>query len=208
MNSRFSVTTAAGDLSLLSIAELRAAAGVSDASRDAELATLGKRISASIARQCGVASDGVNTPTLLRETCTEIFRQRKERGAIILSRRPVTSITSVTFEDDPAEAADNYEVDAGTGIMTRLSDGSPTCWPLGKITVVYVAGYSTAPDDLKLAASKLATATFAETARDPNLKREDIPGVIEREYWVAPSDDPLLSAEISDLLSPYVQRWI
>jgi hypothetical protein len=73
---------------------------------------------------------------------------------------------------------------------------------------VYIAGFDEAPDDLKLAASKLAAALYSETARDPNLKRVDIPDVEEREYWVGPSDDPLLSAEISDLLAPYRQVYL
>jgi hypothetical protein len=207
MNSQFSVTTPAADTSILTIAELRAAAGVTGNSQDADLAALGLRLSASIARQCGVASDGANPPTLLRETCTEIYRLTKAKPHLVLSRRPVTSITSVTISDDVEDAA-NYVVDAGTGILTFLSGDLQKCWPIGKTTVVYVAGYQSAPDDLKLAASKLATALHSEASRDPSLKREDIPGVLEVEYWVPPTGDPLLTQEIRDLLSPYVQRWI
>ena len=80
--------------------------------------------------------------------------------------------------------------------------------PSGKITVVYVAGYETVPADVKLAASKAVALLNTEAGRDPNLKREDIPGLIEREWWVAPSSDPLLSNEISELLAPYRQYWI
>jgi hypothetical protein len=203
--SRFSVTTPASDVSLLTIPELRAAAGVSDASKDAELTIIGRRISTAIARQCALVDDGVNPPTLLRETCTEIFRWTG-CGPLPLSRRPVTSVTSVTVDGSLIDAAD-YEIAGGSNLY-RLSSDDLSYWALGKITVVYVAGYSTAPDDLKLAASKLVTSIYSETARDPSLKREDIPGVIEREYWVAPSDDPLLSKEISDLLAPYKQHWI
>lgn len=207
MNSLFSVTTPAADTSLLTIAELRAAAGVTGSGQDAALTTLGARVSASIARACGVASDGVNPPTLLRETCSEIYRPTASRDKIVLSRRPVTSITSVA-ENSETLSASAYEVNPPSGIMTRLSSDYPTSWPSGKITVTYIAGFATVPDDLKLAASKLTTALFSETARDPNLKREDIPGVLEREYWVAPTDDPLLSSEIIDLLAPYRQIWM
>lgn len=203
--SRFSVTTPASDVSLLTIAELRAAAGVSDASQDAELIVTGRRVSTAIARKCAVVDDGVNPPTLLRETCTEIFRWTG-CGPLPLSRKPVTSVTSVTVDGAVIDAAD-YEI-AGSSYLYRLSSDELSYWACGKITVVYVAGYATAPDDLKLAASKLVTSVYSETARDPNLKREDIDGVIEREYWVAPTNDPLLSTEISDLLAPYVQRWI
>ncbi len=203
MITSFSVTTPATDLSLLTTAELRAAVGVSDGSQDAALAILGRRVSTSIARQCNVVDDGTNPPTLLRETCTEIFRW-SGCGPLPLSRRAV-SIASVTIDGDAVDAAD-YEVNGRN--LYALSDDERTEWDSGKITVVYLAGFSTAPDDLKLAASKLVTATNAESGRDPSLKREDIPGVLEQEFWVAPSGDPFLSREIADLLSPYVERFV
>lgn len=203
--SQFSVTTPAADLALLTVAELRAAIGVTDTSKDAELAILGLRVAAAIARQCSIVSDGVNPPTLLSETCTEIFRWSGGCGPLPLSRRPVTAITSVTVDGTVIDAAD-YEIGNGANLH-RLSSDERTYWACGKITVVYVAGYAAAPPDLKLAASKLVTALYSETARDPSLKREDLYGVLEREYWVAPSDDPLLTKEISELLAPYKQHW-
>lgn len=202
--SLFTVTTPATSLSLLTTAELRAAVGVTDNSRDAELAIIGRRVSTAIARQCNIVADSVNPPTLLEETCTEVFRWN-ECGPLPLSRRPVTSITSVTIDGDAVDAAD-YEINGRN--LYALSDDEIDEWTSGKITVVYVAGYATAPDDLKLAASKLVTATSAESTRDPSLKRVDLPGIIEEEFWVAPSGDPLLSREVMDLLSPYVERYV
>lgn len=203
--SRFSVTIPATDLSLLTIDELRASAGVADSSRDAELAVLGRRVSSAIARRCNVVDDGVNPPTLLRETCTEIFRW-KGTGPLRLSRRPVTTIVSVAV-DGAALGESGYEIADGRNLY-RLESDQVSEWSAAKIIVVYTAGYASAPNDLKLAASKLATSLYTETARDPSLKRENIPGLIEREFWVAPSDDPLLSEEISDLIAPYVERWV
>lgn len=207
MYSTFTVTTPASELSLLTVEELRAAVGVNDSSQDAALTALGLRLSASIAKQCGVASDGVHPATLLSETCSEVFRPARHQQDLILARRPVSAITSVTENGTVLDAAD-YEIRRGSGILTRLSGDRFSCFPCGKITVIYIAGFTTAPDDLKLAASKLAAAIYSETARDPNLKRVDIPDVEEREYWVGPSDDPLLSAEISDLLAPYRQVYL
>lgn len=201
MLSIFSVTDAASDVSLLTTSELRSAVGISDDSMDAELAIMGRRVSTAIARQCNVMDDGVNPPTLLSETCTEVFRWNG-CGPLKLARRPVTSIVSVTISEEAVDAAD-YELNGGD--LYALSDDEISEWQSGKITVEYVAGYETAPDDLKLAASKLVTATNAETARDPSLKREQVDGIGEREYWVAPSDDPFLTKEISQLLAPYRQ---
>lgn len=207
MYSIFTVITPAAKLSLLTIEELRAAVGASDDSQDAALTTLGLRVSASITKQCGVVSDGIHAATLLLEKCSEVFRPKRNQQDLVLARRPVSAITSVTENGTLLSDAD-YEVRRDSGILTRLSGDRFSCFSCGKITVIYDAGFESAPDDLKLAASKLAAALYSETARDPNLKRIDIPDVEMREYWVAPSDDPLLSAEISDLLAPYRQVYI
>lgn len=203
--SIFSVTDPADSLSLLTIAELRAAAGVKDGSRDAELTRLGDGLSTAIARFCNLVDDGINPPTLLSETCTEMFRWQ-DGEAIRLARRPVTEIVGVTLDGNAVDAAD-YEI-AGTAWLRHLTNDAISDWPAGKITVVYKAGYEVVPPDVKLAASKLATALSAETARDPNLKREEVTGVMLREFWVGPADDPLLSQEIADGLLPYVERFI
>lgn len=205
MVSRFTVTTQATELSLLNIAELRAAAGVTDNSQDARLLGLGRGASTALARQCCIVDDGVYPPTLLRETCTEVFRWTG-CGPLALARRPVTSVTSVAVDGVLIDPAD-YEIVGGRNLW-RLSSDAISSWAAGKITVVYVCGWEPAPYDLKQAASKLVTALNAEMARDPNLKREDIPGVIEREWWVSEKDNPLMSQEILDLIAPYVERWL
>ena len=203
--SNFTVTTAASNLSLLTVEELRAAAGVSDTGHDMALAELGQQLSTALARRCMIVDDGVHPPTLLSEGCTEVFRWNG-CGPLSMARRPVTEIASVSINGAAIDAS-GYELANGRNLH-RLSGDALVSWPTAKITVVYTAGFLTVPPDLKLAASKLATALYKETARDPNLKREDIPGIREVEYWVAPTTDPLLSREISDLLAPYVERWI
>jgi hypothetical protein len=207
MFSTFNVTTPADDLSLLTIEELRAAVGVTGTAEDAALKTLGLRLSASIARQCCIASDGINPATLMLETCTETFRAVRPPNELILARRPVTAIVSVSEHGAIIDPAD-YEIRRSAGILARLRGDRFSCFPTGKITVVYKAGFEDLPEDLKLAASKLALALYSETSRDPNLKRVSIPDVEEREYWVGPADDPLLSAEIQDLLAPYKQLFL
>lgn len=206
-----SVTTVATDLNLLTSAELRAAIGVEDSSKDAALVTLGKRVSSTIAKACKVEADGAVPPTLRLETLTETFRLKSSHVELVLSRRPAISITSVT-EDNIALTAADYELEKGSGILRRL-DGSdnPSCWAAAKIVVVYPAGWQTVPDDLKLAATKLAAAFWSEGQKiDPSLKRESIPGVIEQEWWVGPSDDPIIPQEVMDLLNAggYVNHWV
>jgi hypothetical protein len=202
--SVFSVTTPATETSLLSIQELRDASGVEGNSRDATLLLLGRSASMSIARWCNVRDDGVNPPTLLRETCSETFRW-SSCGPLSLSRWPVSSIVSVSIDGSSVDSS-MYEV--WTRNFFYLIDDEQSDWPSGRIVVSYVAGYQNPPSDLKLAASKLVTSLFSETGRDPSLRRESIPGVIDQEFWVAPSSDPLMSREIMDLMSPYTERFV
>jgi len=202
MRSIFTVTSPAAQTSLLTIEELRAAAGVTGSSQDAALTALGLQLSEAIASSCGVAWDGEHTRTLLSEGCEEAFTVRRPSSRLRLARRPVTAIASVTVDGDVIDSAE-YEIDKASGLLSRVCGD----WPCGKTVVAFTAGFSTAPGALKLAASKLATALYSETGRDPNLKRVDIPDVMEKEFWVAPTNDPLLSTEIQDLLAPYKQVW-
>lgn len=201
-----SITAAAADRNLLTIEELRAAAGVTGTARDTELTTLGLEVSDSISRACNIPAGGVALPTLRSETIQQTERSVGGRSGIILARRPVVSITSVTVDGVLSDAAD-YECDTASGILYRLSSDCPVAWCGTKIAIVFVAGWATVPPDLKAAAKKLVTALWAETNRDPNLKREKT-DFGELEYWVSPASDPLLSAEIQDLLQPYRERLV
>ena len=202
------VITPAADRTLLSVQELRAAASVSNASSDAALAALGDEIAVAIARACNVAVAGASVPTLRSEVVRETFRLTCATGTIVLSRRPVTAIASITLNGE-AMAADGYEFDAGAGLLYRL-DGDNRSWWMGssKVVVTYTAGYADVPVDIRMAAKKMVTEMWAATTRDPNLKRVVIEGIGEREYWVPPTTDPLVSSEVMDLLAPYRNVWV
>ena len=202
-----SVTTAAGDPNLLSVEEMRAAVGVTGSGSDAALLILNGRVSRAIAAHCRVASAGIAVPTLRQETLTETFRTGMSREKVILSRRPIVSVTSIVEDGETLTSAD-YEIDASSGILTRLEDDEPACWSWSKIVVVYVAGWDTVPDDLKLAASKLASEIYTVGTRDPNLRKVEVHGVDTREFWIGPATDPLVSAEIDALLAPYMNVWL
>lgn len=205
------VTSAAGDLSLLTIAELRAAAGVADKSMDDTLKTLGERVASAIAAACRVAKGGTTPPTLRQETLTETFRLKSPHCELVLARRPIVSITSIV-EDDETLDADDYEIEASAGMLRRLDDiGCPTTWSYrSKITVVYAAGWATVPADLKFAAAKFVQALTQEGDRDPLLKSESIDGVGSFEWWVDPTRSSVVPADVMDILDRggYVNRWI
>lgn len=192
---------------LLTDADLRLATGVSSG-RDDEHTALNKSVAAAITARCKVASGGVSPPTLLLETLTQTFRQKACADKLILARRPVTEIVSVTV-DGTTTAAGDYEFDAATGVLLSLSSDSPSLWYGLKTTVVYKAGFADVPENLRLAAMKLANALWQSAVpEDPSAKRISIPGVIDIERWVSEGDDPLFSREIDELLSTYINYVI
>lgn len=206
----FRVTTPAASPALLSDVELRAAAGVTGSSYDATLATLGLRAAAAISVECAVPGDGVHVPTLLSETIEETLRPVESRPFIVLSRRFVTSVTSIVEDGDTIAAAD-YWLDAEAGIVHRLDEDCPSWWSRAKIVVTYVAGFATAPDDLKAAAATMVHSTYLEGGRDPLVKGEtvEIPGVMTRrqDYWVGglPQSGPVgpVPQAVAGLLTRY-----
>lgn len=197
------------DRSLLTLAELRAAAGVSDGSKDATLVPLGAYVSASITSACKVKKSGVVPPTLRLETVTETFLFKSLQRSLVLARRPVVSVTSVT-QTESLLSDTEYTLDAAAGILYRsnaagyyytMPNGPYGWWPCGNTVVEYTAGYATVPDDLKYAAIKFVQAELTTGSRDPNLKRLRIEGVSEREWWV--SDKPATTSvppEVMDIL--------
>lgn len=203
------VTTAAPDRLLLTTEEIRAAVGVSDASYDTALASLNARVAAALTRQCCVPAAGATPPTLRQETLTEVIRDVCGARYLLMSRKPIVSVTSVVVDGTTLDAED-YEADAGNGYLYKLTDDERVCWSATKITAVYLAGWDVVPEDLKLAASKFAKILWSEdgpnSRSDPNLKRQRIEDVGEREWWVPPAADTLLSAEVRDLLVPFSYR--
>ena len=186
MSSLLVATTAAANLQLLSIDELRAAAGVADDSKDADLGVLGLRVASAISDACRIRAASGSVPTLLRETLTETFRDECGGVQILLSRRHETAIYSVVIDGITIDAS-GYEVDPESGLLTRLCDDRPTAWRGGKVTVVYSAGFTIAPDALKRAASEFLRHLWLEGTRDPSVKAREVEiADIDRtrtEYW-------------------------
>jgi hypothetical protein len=201
VRSILTVTTAASDLALLTMAELRQATGIATG-QDNKLSALGRGIAAAITSHCNVRAAGATPATLRLETLSEVLRLDCPLDRLILARRPIVEIVSVVEDLETVEAED-YEIETGPGFLHRLNDDDPVWWSADKITIAYRAGWETVPENLRNAAMKLATALSAESGRDPSLKAIDIPGVESRQYWVGPADDPLINREIEDLLRDY-----
>lgn len=212
LSSVISVATPADDLTLLTVAELRAAAGVTDHSQDGTLDRLGSRVADAIVQACGIATDGAVPPTLREEILIETFRLNRwwdrrdhpsAKTRLILARRPIVSVASVVeigVTLDPA----SYEVRAGEGSLERLTNDSPAHWGRGKIVVTYTAGWATVPEGLKRAAEKLVKLYWDEMTRNPLLRQQNIPGVLEQTYWIGAPTDPAIPQDVMDDLGPYL----
>lgn len=211
------IVTPATDRKLLTAAEMRAAAGTTPS--DTELAALNAYVSAIITAACQVPRESVgNTPATLREeTVSESFEWGTYQSFASLSRRPVISFTSVT-ENGSALTASDWQLEGH--LLYRVTGDARTWWPSGDLAVVYVAGWSTVPDDLKYLAIKMVKqelamggATSSGGNSDANLKRLKIEGVSEREWYVSSGS----TSDTGGLVPPdiqmglelggYVQRW-
>lgn len=140
-----------------------------------------------------------------RETVTETWRNVRDQNALVLARYPVSSITSVTV-DGTALAASEYEYDAATGLIYRLSSDTRIDWCADKIVIAYAGGYALIGDlpfDIERATVLLCKFYRYTLAQNPLIKREDIPGVIETEYWVMPEGSPAMPRDVTDLLDPH-----
>jgi len=182
-------------MSLTSASEYKTYAGISGSTYDSRLATLVSAAEAFVARYCG--------RTFESATYTHTF-DGSGNDTLQLRAWPVTSITSVTeiYIDGTTEAydSDTYRFDSASGVLSRVFTGKGrwlgvpasefTRWgsteyqrfgsgyvfPQGyqNIRVVYVGGYATIPDDLKLLVWKIVDVWFKGSGQDHSMQSESI----------------------------------
>lgn len=150
------------------------------------------------------------------ETVRETIRLSAPVGALTLARWPVVSVASVT-EGGKTLAPDDYETDADTGFVHRLTGSDQRRdWPATKIVVEYAAGYilpddpaRTLPEDIERAAILLVRSQWFARNRDPLVKAEETDGVGRSEYWIGgPAGGSTLPTDVEALLLPYRQPLI
>ena len=122
----------------------------------------------------GTIVDGVNQglenyfgTTFAQTTYTdEEYDMPKDSRVLVLKNKPVISFTRLQYKDNPADFDDTswtsydtgeYVVDLAPGLVTKNSD-----FIKGKrmYRATYSAGYATVPDDLKLAATLIASSLY------------------------------------------------
>lgn len=204
------------DRTLLTIEELRAAAGVpaGDTSQDVTLTIVGDYVSALITSACTLIKDGAIPPTLRLEVINETWRLKSRQQSLIASRLPIVEITSITENGTLLDPAD-YEV--SQGMIRRVTQNTTAWWPAcggwadpfgGEVFAIYSAGYDVVPADLKYAAMRFVQVEMAQGGRDPLLKMRRIEGVSEYQWWVDPTKDSVIPAEVMSILNfgGYIRR--
>jgi hypothetical protein len=95
-----------------------------------------------------------------------------------------------------------YDVGQLVRIDSRLF---PRCWPSFPVTASYQAGYATIPPDVVEAVVLLVKHRWFARKRDPYLRQENIPGVIESAWWIAqgPGTNGNLPPDVEDMLEKY-----
>lgn len=79
---------------------------------------------------------------------------------LYLQQYPVTTVTSFTYKDNPLVATDDYMLNTTNGVIemyTAFNDLKDN------IEITYVAGYDSAPNDLKLVICQGVKAMYAES---------------------------------------------
>lgn len=194
------ISVAATTRALLSAAQLRVAAGLSetDTTRDAELAGVGLTVADAISDWCNVGGDGLTPVTLRRETLEETFRVTHPRhprrlarstegpAPLILSRRFLGTVAVVENGATLVQDTD-FEIEAGPGFLWRLSGDRRVVWQAFLVVVTYQAGFDTVPTPLASVAAEMVSRK-TNVARDPMTRMERIEQVgietIERQFWV------------------------
>jgi hypothetical protein len=202
----FIVSAVAPDRRLVTQADVVAHLGVRIASTIPMLDTIIRQVSDLVSKECGVTRSGVSIPTLRQETIVETIRFSEDEASLILARRFVGAISSITENGTALDPA-FYSVDKAAGLIQRLdSNGAEIDWSISPVVVTYTAGFSSVPEDLKLATIRAIHEQISASSRDPLLRSESVDGISRFDYWVngaSASSTSSLSPGVLAMLSDY-----
>ena len=162
---------------LITLQQYKTAEGITQPKDDARLNVLIPSVSQLVKTYCGNSF-----VDFFSSNKTETFTLDWGTYIVQLTESPVNTVVSVqerqSYSDSYATlttGAYEYALDSGTdSILRTLSSGRYKNWPLGvdAVKVVYTAGYSAIPSDLKLAVLDLVTYYL----KDEHKQRQSIAG--------------------------------
>ena len=162
---------------LITLQQYKTAEGISAPKDDARLNVLIPSVSQLVKTYCGNSFVG-----FFSSNKTETFTLNWGTYIVQLTESPVNAIVSVQERNSYSDSyttlttgAYEYALDSATdSILRTLSSGRYKNWPQGvdAVKVVYTAGYSAIPSDLKLAVLDLVTYYL----KDEHKQRQSIAG--------------------------------
>lgn len=200
------VTEAASTYDLVTLAIVKDELNITDNSKNSTLQRYLTSASAMISQYCNRIFPA--------ETVSDSFFLQTSGGARLvrgnvsnlqLSKWPIQSVTSVTENGVVLVEDVDFSIIPDKGQLLRLdANGYPRLWPIFPIVVVYVGGFTTIPVDVQDAAIRMVTRRYASKGRDPNLKQQNVPGVIEQQWWIATGEEAgNMDPSITDILDNY-----
>jgi len=158
----------------ITIDEYKALEGITSGTEDEKLEILIPSVSQLVKTYC--ANSIIDFSTSAK---TELFTVDYNSHILQLTESPLIAITSVRVKESignsfVALASTDYNIDKKTDSVIRISGSKYRNWPKGPeaVEVVYTAGYTTTPLDLKLAVADLVTYYL----RDEHKPRQSLSG--------------------------------
>lgn len=201
MPSILTIVTPATVTALTDVQSVQAELGLSGTAEAGYLRGQIAQASAAIGSWCG--------RVFAQEAVREVWRPEVALASLSLARFPVTNIASVV-EDGTTLASADYELDAESGLLWRLSSDERSAWRARKITVQYTGGYllpdqqnRTLPHDVQRACILMVTAGYLARGRDPMLRSESAQDVGQVSYLDPRAGMEAMPPQAAALLQPY-----
>jgi len=145
---------------LISLADYKIAEGIQSTKDDAKLDLLIESVSALVKTYCGNSIIDFYTTNKV-----ETFNINWSTNLVQLTESPLVTVDKVEERDSYDKAytevtSDKYFADVSTDSVYRVdTSGTAKNWPTGpaSVQITYNAGYSSTPEDLKLAVIDLIT---------------------------------------------------
>ena len=204
LGSILTVTTAATERDLCTLAAVKAELGLTTTSFDAALADRIAQASTAIESYC--------QRVFARENIQEVFRPEAALRSIILARGPVASIASIVADGTTLTPTTEFEFDARAGLIYRLLDDTRAAWRERKITVVYAAGYTLPdtgagadlPQDIRRACVLTVASAHLGRGRDAMVRSESAQDVGLVSYLDPRAEALGLPPQVAGMLLPYM----
>jgi len=180
----------APDTDLVTLADAKAALGITGTADDEWLGALIARASAAVVAFVGWP--------ILEGRYAETIETDGRTHTILLSRFPIITVTGLALDGEDITADIEWKVQAGGG-LTLWQNHRATPWPCGALVVTYAAGHTTAPADIQAATLELVR-QWSDRTRDPNVKSTSYADSTSVSYVVNPAGLP---AAVRDLLTPH-----